>query len=146
MDKTPPTVPFFDVRMRGFPTRADVDTVVNRLRAALVPLGPETVALDEAAARVLFEAITAAVPVPHFDRAAFDGAVLSNADTERFVHRLVAMTVEERRALPYMHPGRADVIDAGALIWTRILARVPVPEHVVSEADILHGIAADIAR
>ena len=50
----------------------------------------------------------------------------------------------ERKALPYMHPGRADVIDAGALIWSRILARVPGPRHVVSEADILHGIAAAI--
>jgi exopolyphosphatase/guanosine-5'-triphosphate,3'-diphosphate pyrophosphatase len=81
-----------------------------------------------------------------YDRAAFDGAVLSNADTSAFVDRLVAMTVEERRALPYMHPGRADVIDAGALIWSRVLARVPVPDHVVSEADILHGIAAAIGR
>jgi exopolyphosphatase/guanosine-5'-triphosphate,3'-diphosphate pyrophosphatase len=79
-----------------------------------------------------------------YDRAAIDGAVLSNADTSAFVDRLVAMTVEERRALPYMHPGRADVIDAGALIWSRILARVPGPTHVVSEADILHGIAAAI--
>ena len=81
-----------------------------------------------------------------YDRAAFDQAVLSNADTTAFVDELVAMTVEQRRALPYMHPGRADVIDAGALIWSRILARVPVPDHVVSEADILHGIAAAIAR
>ena len=81
-----------------------------------------------------------------YDRAAFDQAVLSNADTTRFADALVAMTVEQRRALPYMHPGRADVIDAGALIWSRILARVPVPDHVVSEADILHGIAAAIAR
>jgi exopolyphosphatase/guanosine-5'-triphosphate,3'-diphosphate pyrophosphatase len=54
------------------------------------------------------------------------------------------MTVDERRALPYMHPGRADVIGAGALIWSRILARVPVPDHIVSEADILHGMAAAI--
>ena len=81
-----------------------------------------------------------------YDRAAFDQAVLSNVDTTSFVDELVAMTVEQRRALPYMHPGRADVIDAGALIWSRILARVPVPDHVVSEADILHGIAAAIAR
>ena len=81
-----------------------------------------------------------------YDRAAFDQAVLSNADTTAFVDELVAMSVEQRRALPYMHPGRADVIDAGALIWSRILARVPVPDHVVSEADILHGIAAAIAR
>ena len=76
----------------------------------------------------------------------FDRAVLPNDATASFVDGLVAMTVAERRALPYMHPGRADVIAAGALIWSRILARVPVPEHVVSEADILHGMAAAIGR
>jgi exopolyphosphatase/guanosine-5'-triphosphate,3'-diphosphate pyrophosphatase len=80
-----------------------------------------------------------------YDRDSFDRAVLPNADTSAFVDRLLAMTVEERRALPYMHPGRADVIGAGALIWSGILARVPVPDHVVSEADILHGIAAAIS-
>ena len=79
-----------------------------------------------------------------YDREAFDRAVLSNAETAAFVGDLVAMTVDERRALPYMHPGRADVIGAGALIWSRILVRVPVPDHIVSEADILHGIAAAI--
>lgn len=84
--------------------------------------------------------------LPAYDRDAFDGAHLANADTARFVADLVAMSVEERRALPYMHPGRADVIDAGALIWERILARVPVAGHLVSEADILHGIAAAIGR
>jgi exopolyphosphatase/guanosine-5'-triphosphate,3'-diphosphate pyrophosphatase len=81
-----------------------------------------------------------------YDREAFDHAVLPNAATASFVDALVAMTVAERRALPYMHPGRADVIAAGALIWSRILARVPVSEHVVSEADILHGMAAAIGR
>ncbi len=80
-----------------------------------------------------------------YDRDAFDRAVLSNASTARYVDDLVAMSVAERRGLPYMHAGRADVIGAGALIWSRILARVPVPDHVVSEADILHGMAAAIA-
>lgn len=82
--------------------------------------------------------------LPAYDREAFDRAVLPNAATASFVDGLVAMTVAERRALPYMHPGRADVIGAGALIWSRVLARVAVPEHVVSEADILHGMAAAI--
>lgn len=81
-----------------------------------------------------------------YNRDAFDRAVLSNASTTRYVEGLVAMTVAERLALPYMHVGRADVIGAGALIWSRILARVPVTDHVVSEADILHGMAAAIAR
>jgi len=81
-----------------------------------------------------------------YDRDAFDRAELSNAATRDFCERLLAMTVDQRRALPYMHPGRADVIGAGALIWSRILDRVPVGHHLVSEADILHGIAAAIAR
>ena len=80
-----------------------------------------------------------------YDREAFDRAELGNPATRDFCDRLVAMTVQQRRALPYMHPGRADVIGAGALIWSRILARVPVETHLVSEADILHGIAAAIA-
>ncbi|KRF36841.1 Ppx/GppA phosphatase family protein [Nocardioides sp. Soil805] len=79
-----------------------------------------------------------------YDRDAFDGAELSVADTLDFCDRLVAMRVEQRRALPYMHPGRADVVGAGALIWTRILARALGPTYRVSEADILHGIAASI--
>ena len=80
-----------------------------------------------------------------YDREAFDRAELANDSTQGFCERLLAMTVAERRALPYMHPGRADVIGAGGLIWSRVLARVPVDTHLVSEADILHGIAAAIA-
>ncbi len=79
-----------------------------------------------------------------YDRDAFDGAELSVADTLDFCERLVAMRVEERRALPYMHPGRADVVGAGALIWAGILARAAVSTYRVSEADILHGIASSI--
>lgn len=80
-----------------------------------------------------------------YDREAFDRAELANQATRDFGARLLAMTVEQRRALPFMHPGRADVIGAGALIWSLILARVEVDTHLVSEADILHGIAAAIA-
>ena len=47
------------------------------------------------------------------------------------------MTVDQRRALGFMRPGRADVIGAGALILSRILARTTVPELVASESDIL---------
>jgi exopolyphosphatase/guanosine-5'-triphosphate,3'-diphosphate pyrophosphatase len=55
------------------------------------------------------------------------------------------MTVAQRRALGYMHHGRADVIGAGAVILERILRRVPVETLVVSESDILDGIAWSVA-
>lgn len=57
------------------------------------------------------------------------------------LHRLAAMTVEEIRALPSMHPGRADVITGGALVESRIAARLNVDNLIVSESDILDGIA-----
>jgi exopolyphosphatase/guanosine-5'-triphosphate,3'-diphosphate pyrophosphatase len=40
-----------------------------------------------------------------------------------------------------VHPGRADVIDAGALIVSRVLRRAGVPTVTVAETDILDGIA-----
>jgi molybdopterin molybdotransferase len=73
--------PFFDVRMRGFPTRTEVADAIELIRTRVAPLGPETVELDAAAGRVLATAVTASVPVPHFDRAAFDGYALRAEET-----------------------------------------------------------------
>ncbi|HET8663038.1 MAG TPA: Ppx/GppA phosphatase family protein [Nocardioides sp.] len=83
--------------------------------------------------------------LPYYDRDVIDGARLGSDETRAYVDRLVAMTVAERRAIPSMHPGRADVIGAGGLIWSRVLARAAVPTYTVSEADILHGIASSIS-
>ncbi len=55
------------------------------------------------------------------------------------------MSRAERAALPYIHPGRVDVIGAGGLVWRRIVARFVErsgsTEIVTSEHDILDGIA-----
>ena len=47
-------------------------------------------------------------------------------DVHAMVDRLLGMTVAERLALPWLHPGRADVIGAGALILSRVLRRTTV--------------------
>ena len=60
------------------------------------------------------------------------------------LQRLAGLTVDEIRALPSMHPGRADVITGGALIATRIAARLHVEDLIVSESDILDGIALQL--
>ena len=60
------------------------------------------------------------------------------------MHRLAGMTVQEIRALPSMHPGRADVITGGALIESRVAVRLKVEELIVSESDILDGIALQL--
>jgi len=74
----------------------------------------------------------------HLSRLAIDD-VLASCDA------LIHARVAERRAMPFMHPGRADVIGGGALVLQRVLVRVapamPEPYLLVSEHDILDGIA-----
>ena len=48
--------------------------------------------------------------------------------------------------LPVMHPGRADVIGAGALILRIIMERSGAEAVVASEHDILDGIALSCLR
>ena len=87
----------------------------------------------------------AVLDLDHYDRAAIDQAVVAAADVHATTDRLLHMTRAERTALPYMHPGRADVIGAGALILDRVLRGTSVDRLLVSEADILDGIAWSVA-
>ncbi len=59
--------------------------------------------------------------------------------------RLLGMSHDERAALPFMHPGRVDVIGAGALILACVVDAAAADEVLVSEHDILDGIAWSIA-
>jgi exopolyphosphatase/guanosine-5'-triphosphate,3'-diphosphate pyrophosphatase len=63
--------------------------------------------------------------------------------------RLIAMPRAQRAALGPMHPGRADVIGGGAIVVQELARtlreRAGVDELIVSEHDILDGIAASIA-
>lgn len=83
--------------------------------------------------------------LPAYDAEAVDQTVVPVTAARRWIEALVSMPLAERLALPYLHPGRADVIDAGVLILDRVLARCGVDSFVVSEADILDGIAWSIA-
>jgi exopolyphosphatase/guanosine-5'-triphosphate,3'-diphosphate pyrophosphatase len=85
--------------------------------------------------------VASALDLPAYDADAIDQAVVPVRRVDEVVDRLVGLSVAERLDLPYMHPGRADVIDAGALILRRVLARARVDSLIASEADILDGIA-----
>jgi exopolyphosphatase/guanosine-5'-triphosphate,3'-diphosphate pyrophosphatase len=80
----------------------------------------------------------------HYDPDRVHGASLPRSAIEELLSRLAGMTVEEIRALPSMHPGRADVITGGALVESRIGARLNVDNLIVSESDILDGIALEL--
>ena len=82
--------------------------------------------------------------LPAYDRARVHGFLIPLDEVAAWAGRLQTMTVEQIRALPSMHPGRADVITGGTLIASRVAARTPVPGLLVSESDILDGIALEL--
>jgi exopolyphosphatase/guanosine-5'-triphosphate,3'-diphosphate pyrophosphatase len=51
------------------------------------------------------------------------------------------MNRDEIAALPYMHPGRVDVITAGSLVLSRVMQASGATEFIASESDILDGMA-----
>ena len=61
---------------------------------------------------------------------------------------LIHLPRAERAGLGFMHPGRVDVIGAGALVWREVVRRLAdegVRRVVTSEHDILDGIALSVA-
>jgi exopolyphosphatase/guanosine-5'-triphosphate,3'-diphosphate pyrophosphatase len=79
--------------------------------------------------------------LPAYDRQRIHLSHLPRDRVHATAAELVAMRVDERLTLGYLHPGRADVIGGGALILDRLLRRTTVGELVASESDILDGIA-----
>ena len=71
-------------------------------------------------------------------------AAIGADDVRRVTDDLLAMTHEQRAALPVMHPGRVDVIGAGALVLDTVVTELGFDEVVASEHDILDGIAFSI--
>ena len=125
------------------PTSAEVEACVADIEAALdaCPVDPGDAATVVGLAGTILSVVAGTLDLPEYDRDVIDQSVVAVPDVLAFVDRLVAMPVADRLALPWMHPGRADVIDAGALVLAHVLRRTRVDTLVASEADVLDGIA-----
>ncbi|HKU03419.1 MAG TPA: Ppx/GppA phosphatase family protein [Arthrobacter sp.] len=126
---------------------ADVDEAMARAGRD-VPLEQATAVVGVAGS---VTTITAhALRLPEYSPDAIHGAELPIADIRDAATDLLDMTRARRAALPYMHPGRVDVIGAGGLVWRRILERMGelsggrITAATASEHDILDGIALSI--
>jgi len=74
------------------------------------------------------------------------GHRLSSATISAWTERLEGMTLDEIRALRGMHPDRAPVITAGAVVVREALAHLDLDGLEVSEHDIMHGAALAAAE
>jgi exopolyphosphatase/guanosine-5'-triphosphate,3'-diphosphate pyrophosphatase len=122
----------------------DVDAGIEQALAE-VPLAEATAVIGVAGSITTITAHALALPAYLPER--IHGAELAVAQVARACTSLLGLSHAERAALPYMHPGRVDVIGAGALVWRRILGRLGeltggrIETAITSEHDILDGIA-----
>lgn len=120
--------------------------------------------LDEAATDIDFSAVdrligvagtittltAAALDLAQYDSQKINGAEISFEKLAESIEKILTMDRETRASLGFMHPGRVDVIAAGALIYGCILQRVYQASHgkicsaTASEHDILDGIALSL--
>jgi exopolyphosphatase/guanosine-5'-triphosphate,3'-diphosphate pyrophosphatase len=130
------------------PTPAQIAAARQDIDAA-IDLAAETVDLAEAKTLVgLAGSVTTlaaiALGLSEYDRSQVHLARIPADVVRQTSADLLAMSHGRRAAIPVIHPGRVDVIGAGGLVLAQIMDRLGLPEVVVSEHDILDGIAYSV--
>jgi exopolyphosphatase / guanosine-5'-triphosphate,3'-diphosphate pyrophosphatase len=131
------------------PDPAEMDALVTDVRAILADNVPaaERDAVGHAIA-VAGTATSLAAIAQHldpYDAERVHGYEISAAECDRILGELAGMTVEERRNVPGLQPGRAPTIVAGVLIFREVLALFGLDRIEISEHDILRGAALFLA-
>jgi exopolyphosphatase/guanosine-5'-triphosphate,3'-diphosphate pyrophosphatase len=132
----PPT----DAEVKG--ATADIDAALDKVAAAIdVPAARTLIGLAGSVTTVA----AIALDLPEYDPGRTHHARISATKVDTVTKQLLASTRSERAAIGSMHPGRVDVIGAGALVLDRVMQRFRFAEVVASEHDILDGVAWSIA-
>ena len=118
--------------------RADIDAALTRV-AATVPATTARTLVGLAGSVTTLTAV--ALNLAAYDPARTHHARISAAQVREVTGRLLGLDHAERAAITVIHPGRVDVIGAGALILDRIMGKFGFDGLVTSEHDILDGIA-----
>lgn len=122
---------------------AEADAVDAVARAAeVVPLHEARTLLGLAGSVTTVAAL--AMNLAEYDAGRIHHARIGRDAVAEISARLLTMTRGERAALGPMHPGRVDVIGAGALVLRVVLDEVGL-DVVAGEHDILDGIAVELA-
>jgi exopolyphosphatase/guanosine-5'-triphosphate,3'-diphosphate pyrophosphatase len=127
------------------PSPGQVAAAVSDVNAAIDQVG-EVVGIDAGRTLVglagsVTTVVALALGLTEYDAARIHHARVGATQVTAITTRLLAASRAERAAMPVMHPGRVDVIAAGALVLDSIMRRCGFDEVVASEHDILDGIA-----
>ena len=127
------------------PTPEQIERAIVDIDAAIAHAG-EVVPMHQASTLVgvagsVTTVAAIALGLDHYDSMRIHGSVIDVEQVTDVAELLLAMPRDQRAAMGVMHPGRVDVIGAGSLVLARIMALTGADEVVVSEHDILDGIA-----
>jgi exopolyphosphatase / guanosine-5'-triphosphate,3'-diphosphate pyrophosphatase len=117
---------------------ADVDAALDAVASAMPAAGADVLV---GLAGSVTTVAGLALRLPCYDAGLIHHSRISAEEVSEQARRLLRQTRAERAALGVMHPGRADVIGGGALVLDRLMRRFGFAEVLVSEHDILDGIA-----
>lgn len=121
--------------------RAEVMEVLGESQRDLdVPRG--TTLVGVAGTVTQLAALKAGLPV--YDPDVVHHMALSHGDVRRLARRLESLPYDKRKRVKGLHPGRVDVIVAGAEILLCVMETFDAPEIVVSEKDILDGLVLEL--
>jgi exopolyphosphatase/guanosine-5'-triphosphate,3'-diphosphate pyrophosphatase len=127
------------------PAPEDLDGLRDEVRrgieqaAAAVPVDEARTFVSVAGTATTIKAI--ALGLGRYDPDRTHRTWLTAAEAERVLDQLIGLTNDERAAIPVMAPGRGDVIVAGAVILMEVMRRFGYERTLVSETDILDGLA-----
>ena len=116
----------------------DIDLAITQA-ASVVPI--TTAKSLIAVAGTATTVAAAALELSEYDRYAIHLSRISAEKVHKVAQMFQSMSKDKIASLGYMHPGRVDVITAGSLVLSRIMAATGASEFVASESDILDGIA-----
>jgi len=121
---------------------ADIDRALDEVAATIAVRDARTLV---GLAGSVTSVTAIALGLPSYDPGRTHHARIPAATVQAVTRQLLGQTHRERAAIGSLHPGRVDVIAAGALILDRVMQRFGFAEVVTSEHDILDGIAWSIA-
>lgn len=82
-----------------------------------------------------------ALGLTKYDPDVLHGAEISAAQITQTAKDFATLTIEQRKALPYMHEGRIEVITAGSIVLDEVIKAIGAKTLISSERDILDGVA-----
>jgi exopolyphosphatase/guanosine-5'-triphosphate,3'-diphosphate pyrophosphatase len=121
----------------------DIDIAITQA-AAVVPI--TTAKTLVAVAGTATTVAAAALELTDYDRHLMHLSRISSDKVHRVAASFQSMNKDQIASLGFMHPGRVDVITAGSLVLSRIMAATGAAEFVASESDILDGMAWSLIK